>query len=606
MSRRIWLVVAIVVLVAASFAATGVAARRASEQRPRYVTQGLDYLHARQRTMAASPRRPTRPGPSSARWRAASGWARARGRRRARTPSTTCRAPIRVAAAASSSRAQRARLLRAHDHGLRRVGQRDRVVVAGTPHSVDLLTMLYSYQDMVDGSPTKGSFSPRAPRRLHAVHTTSWALSLATTSASPSNERFRARRDVARRPAERDTAASPPRPAMARTSSTPRWPSRRSCVAPDGPSIAGKRCRRRAPTSRAPRTPTAGSPVSPGERTDAEATSAAIQAILALGERPDDAYWRVGVNTPIDALGGCSSRRARTGARPGPGDARCQVTSWALVAMRRQSFSSFPKSIGPAESLQVPAGVQDRLAQERREVQVHPHRAHPRDVHRPLSQGDGHQSVGVPPLRRRRQQERAGEDRRLRSHTAAQERRQRRPHVQDRAPRQGRQRQDRRAQVHGRRADADTHPRTHDAAHVQPRSGLPDHVSHVRQHTQALRHADPDPHPDPDRTRPTRTPAQVPTPGTVIGSPIPSPSASASPGAAGAGDGGSAAGFVGGTLLAMLPIGAVISYLLLHRREELLSGASQGAVLAGGGSSWERFKKTLAGSKDLTRPSARE
>jgi hypothetical protein len=56
----------------------------------------------------------------------------------------------------------------------------------------------------------------------------------------------------------------------------------------------------------------------------------------------------------------------------------------------------------------------------------------------------------------------------------------------------------------------------------------------------------------------------------------------------------------------MLPVGAVISYLLLRRREEMLGEASQGAVLAGGGSSWERFKQTLAGSKDLTRPSARK
>ena len=74
----------------------------------------------------------------------------------------------------------------------------------------------------------------------------------------------------------------------------------------------------------------------------------------------------------------------------------------------------------------------------------------------------------------------------------------------------------------------------------------------------------------------------------------------------GSGGGGSAAGFVGGTLLAMLPIGAVVSYLLLHRREELLGTASQGEMLAGGGSTWERFKHTLAKSKDLTRPSSRE
>ena len=120
---------------------------------------------------------------------------------------------------------------------------------------------------------------------------------------------------------------------------------------------------------------------------------------------------------------------------------------------------------------------------------------------------------------------------------------------------------------------------------------------------------------------PTPTPTTTPTPyqtytpypyspspaasPLVTGSPIASPSASASA-AATADGGGSAAGFVGGTLLAMLPIGAVISYLLLHRREEILGTASQGAVLAGGGSAWERFKHTLARSKDLTRPSSRE
>ena len=63
---------------------------------------------------------------------------------------------------------------------------------------------------------------------------------------------------------------------------------------------------------------------------------------------------------------------------------------------------------------------------------------------------------------------------------------------------------------------------------------------------------------------------------------------------------------MGGTLLAMLPIGAVLSYLLLQRREEILGAASQGTVLDGGGSAWDRFKQTLARSKDLTRPSSRE
>ena len=52
----------------------------------------------------------------------------------------------------------------------------------------------------------------------------------------------------------------------------------------------------------------------------------------------------------------------------------------------------------------------------------------------------------------------------------------------------------------------------------------------------------------------------------------------------------------------MLPIGAAISYLVLHRRTEALSAASEGTVLSGGGSAWERAKRALSKSKDLVKP----
>ena len=91
----------------------------------------------------------------------------------------------------------------------------------------------------------------------------------------------------------------------------------------------------------------------------------------------------------------------------------------------------------------------------------------------------------------------------------------------------------------------------------------------------------------------------------VTGAPVASPSPSGSPGAAGDGDSGSAAGFLGGTLLAMLPIGAAISYLALRRREQALSAAGEGSVLSGGGSAWERLKGALGRSKDLVRPAGR-
>jgi hypothetical protein len=91
----------------------------------------------------------------------------------------------------------------------------------------------------------------------------------------------------------------------------------------------------------------------------------------------------------------------------------------------------------------------------------------------------------------------------------------------------------------------------------------------------------------------------------VTGVPVASPSPSGSPGATSGGDSGSAAGFLGGTLLAMLPIGAAIAYLALRRREQALSAAGEGTVLKGGGSAWERLKGALAKSKDLVKPAGR-
>jgi hypothetical protein len=114
---------------------------------------------------------------------------------------------------------------------------------------------------------------------------------------------------------------------------------------------------------------------------------------------------------------------------------------------------------------------------------------------------------------------------------------------------------------------------------------------------------------------PTPTSSGSPTPyssvtpypsgGSVTGAPIASPSPSGSPGAAGAGgegSGGSAAGFLGGTLLAMLPIGALLSYFALQRRALALSGASAGTMLEGGGSAWERLKQALGKSKNIVKP----
>ena len=66
----------------------------------------------------------------------------------------------------------------------------ERVFVAGTPR-IDLLAKLYGYQDLVEGSPTKGSFSPStSSRTFQAVHTTAWAILAMQALGEDEKDRF--------------------------------------------------------------------------------------------------------------------------------------------------------------------------------------------------------------------------------------------------------------------------------------------------------------------------------------------------------------------------------------------------------------------------------
>ena len=56
------------------------------------------------------------------------------------------------------------------------------------------------------------------------------------------------------------------------------------------------------------------------------------------------------------------------------------------------------------------------------------------------------------------------------------------------------------------------------------------------------------------------------------------------------------------SLLLMLPLGAALSYYLLHRRQEAMAGSVAGEKLAGGGSGWQKLKSAFAKSKDLVKP----
>lgn len=102
--------------------------------------------------------------------------------------------------------------------------------------------------------------------------------------------------------------------------------------------------------------------------------------------------------------------------------------------------------------------------------------------------------------------------------------------------------------------------------------------------------------PAPGATEPGAVTGTPLTPG-PSGSPLPEPSATVTGQVTGdEGAGGGSAGLLGGTLLAMLPLGAALSYWLHRRHVAALAGAGQGKLLAGGGTPWQRLKSRLPGA----------
>ena len=93
--------------------------------------------------------------------------------------------------------------------------------------------------------------------------------------------------------------------------------------------------------------------------------------------------------------------------------------------------------------------------------------------------------------------------------------------------------------------------------------------------------------------------------GTVSGAPIPSLSPSGRTHARVSAGGTGTGGFVGATLLAMLPLGVAASYLAINRREHAMDPATEGKVLGGGGSPWDRVKRSVGSLKDLFKPAGR-
>ena len=495
----------------------------------------------------------------------------------------------------------------------------DKASAIGTAGSkgINLLTVLLTYQNSTDGSPSKGVFAPALPSLDSAVRTTAWAI-LAMHNAGVS------RTDSHYLLAESWLAAQQ----NDASGGDGGWSSNEiggssdaldtamayqalMVSSPDNtdwdPGLA------RSFLQSAQRANGGFSSTSTGS-TDAEATSAGIQAILAMGEHPQDADWTTASGeTPITALQRLLQTNGSYKSTSSSTMRGVIVTGWALVALNQKPFGSgdegqvFPENPGSAHKAfkfrpQLNS-ISPRNGAKFTHTRVVAIRATYTDFYP--------KGTGINPKTTRLYVDDINKSR---------------PAI---------------IGIYG------LHLTLKNVANGDHKYTieLRDHAGNVKviERKFTVNVVTPTPHPTVSPTyrptyyptvyptvhptytpkpytptpTPTVTPSVTPYPYSptpsvsaspvVSGSPIPSPSTSASPaGVGGNGGGGSAAGFVGGTLLAMLPIGAVVSYLLLHRREELLGTASQGETLAGGGSTWERFKHTLAKSKDLTRPSSRE
>ena len=620
MSRKIWLVLAIIALLAASFAASVVAAKRAGEDRSRFVTRGLDYLHYRQADSGgfANPENTAMAvlgAVASGERMGNSAW-----HVKGKNPFDYLQSTDLVAASTgidvTNAPVYYSRLIMAYV-------AMDKAGSIGTAGSkgVNLLNTLLSYQNTTDGSSNKGAFAPSLPSIDAAVRTTSWAiLAMHNAGVSRTDSRYlMAEAWLARQQndepggdggfpnSEQGSASDALDTALAYQALE--VSSDRSDWSPDLARSFLKSAQRSG----------GGFAATASGNADAEGTSAGIQAILAMGEDPDGPGWNMAgaystdKRTPVSWLQGLQQP---SGAYKSSATSRVRpviVTGWALVALNRKPFGSateskvFPKNPGKAHKA-------FRFRPQFRSVSPKNGAKYTRTrvvLIRATYTDFSPKGTGIKPSACRVYVDNANKSRpadigryglslTLKNvpngdHTW-------RIELRDQAGN---------ARILERKftvAVVTPTPRPTYRPTIRP-TVYPTVFPTVYPTRTAT--ATPTPTPSPYTTiTPYPYDSFTPTPTTsplVSGSPIPSPSGSPSPaGVGGSGGGGSAGGFVGGTLLAMLPIGAVVSYLLLHRREELLGGASQGDVLAGGGSPWERFKQTLAKSKDLTRPSSRE
>ncbi|MCX6363879.1 MAG: terpene cyclase/mutase family protein [Actinobacteria bacterium] len=608
MGRKIWLALALAVIVAASFAAGAVAAKHkaATDPRPKTVTKGLDYFHGRQKvdggfgTMAATAwvilgavASGERIG--STMWTVDGnnpfGYLQAHSHEAAATGPDVDNAPVYYARAIMSYVA---------------ADRAERVFVAGTPR-IDLLAKLYGYQDLVDGSPTKGSFSPStSSRTFQAVHTTTWAILSMQALGEDDKDRFTLAEKwlATQQLADGGFAAQAGDPSNCEDTA---MAIQALVLATDGaldPAIIPAARQYLRANQRAD----GGFPYMAGAGTDAWATAATIQAILAMGEEPDSADWMLGANTPKAALGTLQRTNGAYEKKRGDATGPLPTTSWALVALRDKPFTTFPETRPPALKAFV-FRPQIKSVSPKNGTRY----TNTNSVLIRATYTDGVKGTGVNPSACRVYVDSVNKTKRADIGRY-------RLYLQLKSVPDGEHTY--RLEIIDYAGNVKKVERRFTVATPTPTPTLA--PTYVPTPTPTYT---PPPYISPTYTpRPTYTPTPyttltptaypssettvTPTPYQsdgypVTGVPITSPSPSDSPGATSSGDSGSAAGFLGGTLLAMLPIGAAIAYVAFRRREQALSAAGEGAVLKGGGSPWERLKGALGKSKDLVKPAGR-
>ncbi|MFA4965410.1 MAG: prenyltransferase/squalene oxidase repeat-containing protein [Thermoleophilia bacterium] len=599
MCRKTWLALALACLAALPLAvsATASGARAATDPRPGTVTKGLDYLHGRQTTTGGF-------GTLSAtNWgvlglvasgeRASSTVWAVGGKKPYDYLQSTSHDAAATAADVDNAPVYYAQAIMAYVAADRA----ERVFIAGTPR-VDLLAKLYGYQDMTDVSPTLGSFSPSSSSRdFQAVDTTAWAIFAMHAIGDDEKDRFRlAITWLAAQ--QNDNGGFPGQAGQASNVEDTALAIQALELAGGTPIGAGTIPDARTYLKAAQRSD-GGFPYQPGGTTDAEATAAAIQAVVAMGEHQSDAFWKVGINTPAHALGllqkdnGSYAKKSGSSLRPLP------TTSWALIALRGRPFTTYPRSIGQAikgfvfrPSLRTIAPRNGTTFTATRVVLIR------------ATYTDGSKGTGV-----KRTACRVYLDGSDRTKSAV-------------IGRYGLQLQ---------LKDVPNGTHTYKLQIVDQAGNVLQAQRSFKVNVPLPPNATPTPTPGPTYQTPapiiptitprptvtpyptpsvtltplpysTATPSPYPSGSTVTGAPVASPSPSPPGGAAVVDDGGNAAGFLGGTLLAMLPLGAVISYLAWQRRARALQEASAGKILTSGGSAWERAHRALARSKDIIKP----